>query len=161
MVLTKRTRWEWIHDIICITVVIGSLIHLYVVWGNLPHQIATHYNVIGEADRFGSKWSLLQLWFVPFILYVGNFILKHFLGKLTRFPKNASDKTKEHMYLNSRSTLTWITTELILFFSYIQWNTIQISFGNAKSLGIFFVVVLMATLTITSIFFMARSLRYQ
>lgn len=48
------------------------LIYLFIVWAQLPIEVATHYNIDGEADRFSSK-SLFALILAAMLVF--NYLL--------------------------------------------------------------------------------------
>ncbi len=76
----KKTKNEWIWDIIGYSFYFGSIIFLIAVWNRLPEKVPGHFNASGEVDRWGSKWELLIL---PGI---GAFIIL-FLQTLEKFPQ--------------------------------------------------------------------------
>lgn len=58
-----------IINILCLLIMVGSLIWLIVYWKNIPDEIATHFNIYGEADSFGSKKDIIVLPIFAWLTY--------------------------------------------------------------------------------------------
>lgn len=53
-----------------LAVVAMPFIYLYFVWNDLPNKVPTHWNISGEIDNWGNKYSLLVFGFLPIFVYV-------------------------------------------------------------------------------------------
>ncbi|MBQ9934738.1 MAG: DUF1648 domain-containing protein [Lachnospiraceae bacterium] len=58
-----------IINILCLAIMIGSLVWLIAYWKNIPDEIATHFNLYGEADNFGSKKDIIVLPIFAWLTY--------------------------------------------------------------------------------------------
>jgi len=68
-----------ITNLISILLIIGYTVFLTACWSNIPETVPTHFNALGKADAYGSKWSLIA---EP-ILMTALFLL---LAVVERFP---------------------------------------------------------------------------
>jgi uncharacterized membrane protein len=62
-----------------IGIVLLPFIYLAYIWNNLPEQVPMHWNLKGEIDDWGSKYSLIGL---VFLLPVLTYVLMLFLPKI-------------------------------------------------------------------------------
>ena len=56
-------------------ILLAPMAYAAIVWNKLPEKVPLHYNLQGEADRYGSKSELLILLGVMFLLNVGVYFL--------------------------------------------------------------------------------------
>lgn len=66
----KKSAAYWIW-----TICLVPLIFLAAVWRKLPGRVPMHYNINGEADRYGSKNELLVLIGILFAVNIGTYLL--------------------------------------------------------------------------------------
>ena len=54
-----------------IGIVLAPFIYLAIIWNTLPEEVPTHWNIKGEVDKWGDKYSLIALLFLlPVVTYV-------------------------------------------------------------------------------------------
>ncbi|QTD40087.1 DUF1648 domain-containing protein [Sporosarcina sp. Te-1] len=152
-----KTSFEKVADLIGAIVFISWIGYLVYAWGQLPDQVPSHYDGAGQVDRWGTKWGLIIL---PLIAA----LLTPFMAFLEKHPEwhnymNLNESNIEFQYKNSRLLLNTMKNEILLFLAYISFNIIQVSLGQAESLGIAFLPVFIGILFGTMIFFIVRSLR--
>lgn len=106
--------------------IIGLL--LLVIWGftavhfsDLPEQIPTHYNALGQPDAFDSKQNI---WFLP-LLMVG------MAAGLWALEKKVSTP-------NEKNILQWVNLTTVLIFGYIQVQNFLVALGVSSGLGRWF-----------------------
>ena len=117
----------------------------------LPDRIPIHYNFTGQIDGWGSKNSLIILPGIAFVIFVVFTILERF-PQIYNFPFPITERNVRTQYVLSRGLIGWLKFEIVLFFIYIEWKTIQAALGIIKGLGPEFVIIfigtIMATITI-------------
>ena len=104
-----------------------------------PDSIPMHYNVLGEIDRYGSKYEMIMLQiFVLISGIVPMLFAKHF--------KSKSDKSSEKLSLNVGIVLVLMFIALYVLFSVMALNS-NIEYGTdigkviIIAIGIFFTVL--------------------
>jgi uncharacterized membrane protein len=76
----QYTIFDIILNILCIVMILGMSIYLFINWGNIPEQIPMQYNFVGDVTRWSGKGEMLTFHFMS----LGIFIL---LSVIERFPK--------------------------------------------------------------------------
>lgn len=104
-----------------------------------PDSIPMHYNVLGEIDRYGSKYEMIMF---PIFVWICGMVpmlfAKHF--------KSKSDKSSEKLSLNVGIVLVLMFIALYVLFSVIALNP-NIGYGTDMgkviiiAIGIFFTVL--------------------
>lgn len=104
-----------------------------------PDSIPMHYNVLGEIDRYGSKYEMIML---PIFVLISGILpmlfAKHF--------KSKSDKSSEKLSLNVGIVLVLMFIALYVLFSVMALNS-NIEYGTdigkviIIAIGIFFTVL--------------------
>lgn len=97
-----------------------------------PESIPMHYNILGEIDRYGSKFEMLM--FPIFVLISGvvpMFFAKHF--------KSKGDKSTEKLSLNVGIILVLMFIALDVLFSVISLNT---NIGYKTDIGKVIIIVI-------------------
>ncbi len=97
----KKTKSEWIWDLIGYAFYLGLVIFLIIVWNTLPDKVPAHYNAMGEVDRWGSKWEFLILPIVGAFLLVLLQILEKY-PEVHNYPARLNELNAEKFYLVSR-----------------------------------------------------------
>lgn len=46
----SKTRVEYILSMISLLLVLGGIVYLLLLWGDLPRRIPIHFNLVGKAD---------------------------------------------------------------------------------------------------------------
>jgi uncharacterized membrane protein len=98
------TRVYWIIALLLVAISLGATTWLY---GSLPAQIPTHWNIRGEVDGYGGKWTL----FLMPAMMAGMLVLFYFLPALS--PKHFEVDT-------FRSTYLYIMVLVVGLFAYMH-----------------------------------------
>lgn len=104
-----------------------------------PDSIPMHYNILGEIDRYGSKYEMIM---IPIFVLISGIVpmlfAKHF--------KSKSDKSSEKLSLNVGIVLVLMFIALYVLFSVMALNS-NIEYGTdigkviIIAIGIFFTVL--------------------
>lgn len=119
------------------------LLWLYTIYNYtaLPAVIPTHFNFVGNVDRYGSKQVLLILPIVATFII----LLMHTIGKYPNMHNYITTLTPQNVvihYTNSTKLLRYIKLGVVILLGYITYIVIQASKGcNAKLGGMFFIVL--------------------
>jgi len=108
------------NELLNIFIVSIPFIYLSFVWNSLPESVPIHWNIKGEADRFGEK---AELWIIPVLLplltYFIFLLMPRFSGSQFNQPSIKFERLKISMLL-----LTSVLASFIIF-SVVQ-QTFQI-----------------------------------
>lgn len=152
----KDTLIEKALNIITLGVFIGTLMHLLTEWSILPDRIPGHDHVTGEG-RWGNRGELLALSILGAAIWIG-------ISKLeqSRYLYNDSKLTGKKVskqYQNMRMAINFIKNEVVLIFSFLIWNDIQVAKGAASLVGYWFIMPAVLALFITLGVFVLRGIR--
>lgn len=92
---------------------LGALIYLGSSYTQLPHTVATHFTLFGEADAFGPK---KQLWFLPIFFLI---LWSVMVGMIEAVPKVESFMKGN---IKSSRKVQWLFTVLFFLFNLCVWG---------------------------------------
>ena len=88
---SPSTLWQRILGILSPVVLLGSIAFILIRFPSLPEQIPTHYNMAGEIDGYGGRFSLLLM---PLI----GLVMDASLVLVGRFPKSWNTGVRITLY---------------------------------------------------------------
>ena len=118
----KRNKYNVFADIVCLVLLMGVIIYLFVAWGSLTDKVPGHYNAAGEIDRMGSRYELLITPIVGWLMYLG-------ISVVERFPQvwntgvTVTEENKERVYRVIRNMLSTLKIIMILVFVFLTINS--------------------------------------
>ncbi len=154
----KTTPLEFILNGISLCLIIVSAIFLMVEWPSLPNQVPMHFNGVGEADGWGSKWTVWILLIIGSLLWVGMLILSRF-PHVFNYLTEITDENAEFQYKNAKLMITLVNTIIIVDFTYLSYQIVQVAKGLSNGLGTWNMLIFILVLLGTIFTFMFRSLR--
>ncbi len=110
--MKNKLQKEWFS----IFLVLIPFIYLAYIWNSLPEKVPIHWNLKGEVDGWGDKFSLIGLLFMLPVLTYGIMLL---VPKID--PKNKID-TMGNKYKSLRLILVFFTSVLALFILFSAKN---------------------------------------
>jgi uncharacterized membrane protein len=128
-----RSRLEIYFEVVAAVAVAFVFIYLSATWTGLPDKVPTHFNFAGTPDHWGSKYSLLLLLGVTFVLYAGLSILSRF-PHIYNYAFAITNENRQRQYLLARQMVTTLKAELVCLFVFITWQTINVARGTAADL---------------------------
>lgn len=122
---------------------------------NLPSEVPSHYNIMGEADAWANKWFIF---FLP-LLGFGLWLL---LGQIGKFPEyinmpNGGEPLNEAQIQNSVNMLHALRNEMLLLMSFLTLKEVATSMGYSIHLGIWEVVIFIIATTATIIWYIVKN----
>ena len=135
----KKTTFSKITNLISLLSVVGIVLYVIITWKNIPDMIPGHYNIVGEIDKYSSKNSI-------WILIVVQILLFTMMSVLERFPNiwntgvKITEENQERVYTNLRNMQTYLKMMIMIYFSYMTFQSI--CGGNLHSMSIFIFLVL-------------------
>lgn len=135
----KKTTFSKITNLISLLSVVGIVLYVIITWKNIPDMIPGHYNIAGEIDKYSSKNSI-------WILIVVQILLFTMMSVLERFPNiwntgvKITEENRERVYTNLRNMQTYLKMMIMIYFSYMTFQSI--GGGNLHSMSVFVFLVL-------------------
>lgn len=135
----KKTTFSKIANLISLLSVVGIVLYVIITWKNIPDMIPGHYNIAGEIDKYSSKNSI-------WILIVVQILLFTMMSVLERFPNiwntgvQITEENVERVYTNLRNMQTYLKMMIMIYFSYMTFQSI--GGGNLHSMSVFVFLVL-------------------
>ena len=147
----KTTKLSLISDIIGTIGVIFLIAYTLYYLGKLPQTIPVHFNIRGEADGFGSKYTIILFPIIATFLHTIFFFIKK-LPHTYNYPVKITQKNAEYQYKLAMNLIHLVRISVIGLFGFIEWQMIEVSLGNQKDLGMFvipaFVILLIGSIIV-------------
>jgi uncharacterized membrane protein len=153
-----KTFLEKLHDLICIFVLIVMFAYLFFVGSDMPEKVPIHFNAMGEADGWGSKWSLIILLLLGLVTYIGLSILGKY-PHVYNYLREITERNAPFQYLNARMMVSWLKVEIVALMGYLEWTSIQLALGRGVVLGKWFLPISLMIIFGTILFFAVRSFK--
>jgi uncharacterized membrane protein len=137
----------------------GALIVLIASWGftiyhfnKLPDIIATHFDLNGNPNGFGSKYTIWLLPVIVGLIYILIYTLNRYPHKFNYLTKITEQNASKQYKLASRS-MRIILFNITLLFAYITFKEIDGAYTQSSSLEWWFIPLLLGS-TIIPTFYM-------
>lgn len=127
-----KSKYDIVVEIICSICIIGVPLLLIFSWGKIPNDIPGHYNAAGQIDRITNKSSLITLYIVTLIMYIGMLLIERF-PQIWNTGVKITDENKIRIFRLIKNLLKSIKLLTIITFTYLIINT-----ASAKPLPIWF-----------------------
>ena len=128
------TPLDLIIEGLSISLLIYIWIHLFIVYGDLPNQIPSHFNSSGKPDAYSGKAFLLFLPLVATGLYVLMLVISKY-PHLHNYMVNITEDNAAQQYRFSVTVLRIINFLCMLMFAYINYQILQGATTNEIDLG--------------------------
>ncbi len=149
----KKNKYNIFVEIVCLILLIGVLIYLFLNWNSIPDKIPGHYNAMGEIDSIGSKGELLILPFIGWLMYLGLSVIENF-PQIWNTGVTVTEENKERVYRILKNMISTIKLLMVAVFVYLTINTSQ-----AISLSVWFLPVFLFLVFGSIIFFIIKLVR--
>ena len=107
------------------------LILPFLYMNRLPDEVPVHYDISGQADKYGTKGSIWILPLVGLLFFAGFSVLNRF-PHVFNYPVRVSEENAERLYRIGTRTIRILKTLLVTMFLYINANTIYTAMGNSQ-----------------------------
>lgn len=152
-----KSLFERLFDGVAFVFLVISISYLISQYGALPDKVPAHFNGAGEVDRFGNKIELIMLPIIALVMWIGMTVLERYPHTFNYM--NLTKDNAEAQYKNGRLMMNVLKNEVVLLFSYLTYQTIQISKGLAEGIDSFFMPVFLIVIFGSIAFFFVRMLR--
>jgi hypothetical protein len=153
----KYTKYQIALEIMGFLLLVGIIIFVYTRWNQIPQQVPTHYNAIGEIDSWGNKDIIIFLPEISILLYA-------FMTIASYYPQSVNvsilslisnvkitDKNKEAVNQNKCNLSLFTKVEILTFIFFLIYYI-----TTSQSLPIIFLSFFITIILVTSIFFITR-----
>lgn len=126
-------------------ILVGLMLLLSILsWNDLPDKIPIHFNIFGDADRWGGKASILILPIVGFFVFKLTFLL----GKaphMLNYPVKITKENAARVYLEARRMLVLINFEISMMLTFLHVDIVlnvykKMGFGSWM-MPVFFILL--------------------
>lgn len=152
-----KSLFERLFDGVAFVFLMISIAYLISQYGGLPEKVPAHFNGAGEVDRYGNKIELIMLPIIAAAIWIGMTVLERYPHTFNYM--NLTKDNVEAQYKNGRLMLNVLKNEVVLLFSYLTYQTTQISKGLAEGIDSFFMPVFLIVIFGSLAFFFVRMLR--
>ena len=130
------SRFEIIVQVLALLVILYVTFFMILKYGDLPSTVPTHFNAAGEVDDWGNKSSLLILYVVILVMYIGLTVLERF-PQIYNYPVPLTEDNIKKQYHLARSLITMLKLGVVCIFlmiiasaNHITTNEPKILMGN-------------------------------
>jgi len=127
-------------------------------YSSLPKVIPIHFDYKGEADQFGGKGTILGIPIIASVLYIVLTILNKY-PHLHNYARKVTLENIEKNYIRSTRLLRIVKLAILIIFSMIVIQTIEISKINATAISVWLLPFSLSLIFIPIILFLVRSKR--
>lgn len=123
----------------------------------LPDKIATHFNLAGKADGYGSKNDIWAMPILNLVMYFGMTLIATKMKPCNyNYPTKVTEKNAPILYAMSIRMLVWINLAIALIFLVISTQTILLAKEiNHIDLS-WFILFLAAIITIAPFYYIFK-----
>lgn len=149
----KKNVYDILVEILCLILLVGIWIYLWISWGDIPDQIPGHYNAMGEVDRVGSKTELFVIPIISWIMYLGMTVIEKF-PQVWNTGVKVTEENKERVYRVLKNMLSTVKLLTVAVFVYLTIMSAQ-----AIALPVWFLPVFLTLMFGSLIFFIIKLVR--
>ncbi len=146
----KKSKYNIFVEAVCLVLLVGIVLYLFVNWNTIPDKIPGHYNAAGETDRVGDKVELVMLPIVSWLMYIGFTIIDHF-PQIWNTGVTVTDENRERVYRIAKNMLSTVKLIMVVNFVYLAFNS-----SKATPLPVWFLPVFLGGIFGSLIFFTVK-----
>ena len=131
------------------------ILFLYL-YNRLPDVIAIHFGISGQADRYGSKVSIISLPIISTILFIGLTILNRYPHQFNYLNKITAENAQKH-YKMATGFIRYLRLVIVLIFGCIFFASAQTAQGNKGDLNFWILPFSLLVIVAPTILFLIQS----
>lgn len=141
----EKTPLQKVMNVLGYGLFLGSIVVAIIYFPSLPDKIATHFNIKGEADGWGSKYTLLVIPIIAVVSVIPIEMLEK-RPNLHNYPSYINENNVEMLYKVSIRTLNLSKNGVLIIFGVMLIDSI-IAAKNGDS-GFNFIWILLLILLV-------------
>jgi uncharacterized membrane protein len=154
---TPFQKWmNWISMIILAI----SAIYLVVMYQKLPSEVPMHFNISGDVDYWGPKWTIFILWSIGLVLYFINKKTQSLPHKYNYIVKITVENARKQYELAIKM-MSILKLELMLLIAYLLWSVVENAKGTLNNLNTFVMLGFLICLFSTLMLYLFKSRKYR
>jgi uncharacterized membrane protein len=118
---------------------------VFYMYKHLPDIIPTHFNVSGEVDDYGNKYTLFLIPLLGTVLFVVMSILVRYPEKFN-YPVKITPTNAQRQYVLATRLIRWLNVTIMIVFNGLLW-LIYYSAIKSEAVQAMFIAVLLILLT--------------
>lgn len=130
----KPTTTDYLMDVIGTLLLGFTWIHIAIHYHQLPDKIPTHYDLLGNADDYGSKNSIFMLPIISTFIYVGMSVLSYFPHSFNYLVEITAENALKQ-YTAAVQLLRLLKLSIVITFLLIDYETIQLALNHTSNIG--------------------------
>lgn len=147
----KNNWFDMLVDALCAAMLAGVTVWLWLIWPDVPQQVPTHYNALGEVDGWGGKYMVAVLLGLAWVMYVG-MTAAEFFPRFWNSGVQITEENRERVYRTLKHMLKCSKLLVVSVFAFLVVSTAQ----AWQSLGAWFLPVFLLLTFGQTIFWMVR-----
>lgn len=147
---SKKNAYGIFAEIVCLLLLVGIWIYLFLNWDHIPDQIPGHYNAAGEIDRMGRKGELLVLPIISWLMYLGMTAVG-FFPQFWNTGVAVTEENRERVYRVLKNMMSTLKLIVVAVFVYLTINS-----SKSVSLPVLFLPVFLILMFGSIIFFIVK-----
>lgn len=144
-----------IFEVFGVSVLVSFWIFTLHYFKQLPEIIPTHFRMNGEADGFGTKWSIFGLPIIGTALYIVLSILSKYPNKMNYSVTITEDNT-EKLYTIMTQMLHVMKICLVVVFFNLEYKTVQLALDFKDIFGKWSLVLDFSLIFIPILYFLIK-----
>ncbi len=151
----KTSLTDRIVEIVAALILVVSIVITAMAYSGLPEVIPTHYNLSGEVDGWGSKYTLIIIAAINIIMYVTMTFLQT-KPTIYSFPVAITEENRDSLYALGIKCIRLVKLILIATFGYLNYNTIEVANGRIDGLSEWYMPISMLFLITVIIYYIRK-----
>ncbi len=135
-----RSTLEKALDALGVVALVLAGVVLVTYWPRFPETIPTHFDGSGRPDGWGGRATILLLGLLPYVTWVALTFLGRFPHRFN-YPWTITAENADRQYLLSRTLLASVKVWAVLVLVHLLWRTSLVAVGEARTLGVAFLLV--------------------
>lgn len=154
----ERTSFDKFIDNFGFAALLVLLIVPIMAYSDLPDTIPIHFNVKGEADGFGAKYTIFMLPIIGCVTYA---LMKYLVKQphLFNYPVEITPENVHYQYEIATRMMRTMNAVVTLIFAYLTYVIIQTAQGNVQLMGTWSLPLILAVIFVPIFYFVWKAKR--
>lgn len=129
--------FDYAIEALSLLILLGVWALVFINYSHLPETIPTHFNALGQPDRFSSKIQIIILPIVLTFMYAGLSMLNRY-PHIFNYPNQITPENAYRQYESATRMIRMLNCAMCIVFGLIVFNTIRTAQGDTEGLGVWF-----------------------
>ncbi len=153
----KLTTADTVFEILGWILVFAVWAFTIVKYASLPEIIPIHYNLAGEADRFGGKANILTLPLIATVLFIGMTILNKY-PHIFNYPTRINKDNALRQYTIATRMVRYLKFSVVLIFGLLAVETVRNAESQPSELNVWFLPLTLGIIFVPTIYYIMKSI---